>query len=213
VHGFATSAYTPVARHLAGTRTRFPVAAALRWFAVRLAGAALVVSVAVPTALAQGPTAASERSVKAAFIYKFLGYVDWPADAFAAPDAPLVIGVMGADDLAGDLGELVRGRDVNGHPLEVRPLRSGDALAGVNVLFVGAAERRRLSALTRAAATRGILTISEAREGLDDGSIINFMLIDGRVRFEVALDAAERAGIRLSSRLLAVAHYVRMGSR
>jgi len=80
-------------------------------------------------------------------------------------------------------------------------------------VFVGASEKARLPQIARAAQTRGILVISESDDGLDAGSVINLVVIDGRVRFEVGLEAAERTGIRLSSRLLAVAHAVRSGAR
>jgi hypothetical protein len=186
---------------------------ALRWLVLRCAGALLLAGALVSLAPAQLPASASERSVKAAYIYKFLGYVEWPTDAFPVPDAPLVIGVVGADQLAGDLADLTRGRNVNGHPIEVRRMKAGEALTGVDVLFVGAAERNRLPVLARAAATHAVLVITEDENGLDEGAVINFVLVNGHVRFEVALDAADRAGIRLSSRLLAVAQFVRMGSR
>lgn len=184
----------------------------LEWLAKRLTSVALLLIACAPAGYAQVPATASERTVKAAFVYKFLSYVEWPADAFGAPGAPLVIGVVGADEFAVELTDLVRGRTVNDHPIEVRRVRPSDPLTGLNVLFIGAAEQARLAALARAAATRGVLTISEGEGGLDRGSVINFVLIDGRVRFEVSLEAAERAGIRLSSRLLAVAHFVRMGT-
>jgi hypothetical protein len=197
----------------AGARSGFLGRAALGWLVVRLAGVVLVAAAFAPSAESQMPATATERSVKAAFVYKFLGYVEWPGDAFAATDAPLTIGVVEADDLAGDLAEVVRGRAVNGHAIDVQRLRPGDPLAGINVLFVGAAARTRLVTLARAAAARGILVISETDDGLAQGSMINFIVIDGRVRFEVALDSAERAGLKLSSRLLAVAHFVRLGNR
>jgi len=169
-------------------------------------------SLVVP-AQGQALAAASERSVKAAFVYKFLGYVEWPDNAFASGDAPIVVGVIGADDVAAELADIVRGRSVNNRPVEVRRLHAGDPVIGVNVLFVGAAEHARLPQIMRAAAARNVLTITEVDDGLDLGTVINFVLVDGRVRFEVSLDAAERAGVRLSSRLLSVAHLVRMGSR
>jgi hypothetical protein len=202
---------TPTAAcRAAGARRSHAGDAILQWLAKRLAGVALLVIAFAPAGHAQVPATASERTVKAAFVYKFLSYVEWPAAA--APGAPLVIGVVGADEFAAELAELVRGRTVNDHPIEVRRVRPSDPLTGLNVLFTGAAEQARLAALARAAAARGVLTISEGEDGLDRGSVINFVVIDGRVRFEVSLEAAERAGIRLSSRLLAVAHFVRMGT-
>jgi hypothetical protein len=159
----------------------------------------------------QARGAATERGVKAAFLYKFLAYVEWPAGTFARDDQPIVVGLLGADDLQAELADVVRGRTVDERPIEVRRLRPGDPLAGVHVLFVGASERARIAALSRAA--RGTLVVTESEDALDLGSAINFVVIEGRVRFEVALAAVDRAGIKLSSRLLAVAQNVRMGDR
>jgi hypothetical protein len=173
-----------------------------------LVGAGLLGAVLAPAALAQ--TTVTERGVKAAFVYKFLGYVEWPAQAFARADAPIVVGVVGADDIAGELADVVNGRSVEGRPIEVRRLRAGDSLAGLHVLFIGAAERGRTAALVKSAHARGILTVTENDDATEQASIINLVVADGRVRFDVALEAAERAGIKLSSRLLAVARVVRM---
>lgn len=178
----------------------------------RLAALACLVTGALAPAWGQSSAAVTERGVKAAFVYKFLGYVEWPQSALASPDAPIVVGVVGADDLIGELVEVVRGRAVGTRPVEVRALRPTDSLAGLQALFIGASERARIPALARAAQARGILVITESDDALDQGSIINLVLVDGRVRFEVALDAAERAGLKLSSRMLAVAHLVRMGT-
>jgi len=175
-----------------------------------LAGAGLLAVLLVPVPAALAQTSVTERGVKAAFVYKFLGYVEWPAQAFARPDAPIVVGVLGADDIAGEIADVVKGRSVDGRLIEVRRLHAGDSLAGLHVLFIGAAERGRTAALMKSAHARGILTITENDDAADQASIINLVVTDGRVRFDVVLEAAERAGIKLSSRLLAVARVVRM---
>jgi len=166
-----------------------------------------------PAALRGQPAAvAPERDVKAAYLFKFLGYVEWRAAAFRAPRQPIVVGVMDADDIAGDLSDLASGRSVNDRPVQVRRLRISEPLAGLHVLFVGAADHGHVPELVNEAQVLGILTVTETDDGLAQGSVINLVMVDGRVRFEVALDAAERAGIKLSSRLLSVAHLVRMGT-
>jgi hypothetical protein len=91
-------------------------------------------------------------------------------------------------------------------------MRPADPLTGLHALFIGASDHARMATLARTALARGILVISESEDALDQGSVINLVLVDGRVRFEVSLEAAERAGLRLSSRMLAVAHLVRMGN-
>ncbi|HZQ60720.1 MAG TPA: YfiR family protein [Casimicrobiaceae bacterium] len=158
------------------------------------------------------PGAASERSIKAAFVYKFLTYVDWPPTAFAQGDSPIVIGVIGAEDIAAELLQVIGNRTVNNRPVVVRRLREGDSLIGVHVLFIGRGEGPRIGAIARAAQQRAILTVAEAPGAIEQGAMINFVLVEGRVRFDIALDTADRSGLRLSSRLLAVAREVRTGS-
>ena len=177
-----------------------------------LAALTCVVAAALAPAHAQNAPSVSERGVKAAFVYKFLGYIEWPANAFPQGDSPIVVGVIGGDEIAGELADAVRGRAVGPRPVEVRRLRAGDPLTGLNAVFIGASERARLATIARAALARNILVITESEDALDQGSVINLVLIDGRVRFEVSLEAAERAGLKLSSRMLAVAHLVRMGN-
>lgn len=156
-------------------------------------------------ASADGVTTASEDRVKAASVYKFLNYVDWPAAAFARPETPYVIGVLHADDVAADLGSLVATRSVNNRPIVVRQLRQGEALTGIHVLFVGRSERAALAQISKQLQQQPVLLVTETEGALQSGSMINFRLVDERMRFEVALDAVDKAGLKLNSRLLAVA--------
>src|SRR5690348_7166100 len=78
-----------------------------------------------------------EQRVKAAFLYQFAGYVEWPARSFAQPDTPVTIGVMGAEPLAGELKQLVTGRTVGGRMVAVKEVKPGEPLAGVHILFIG----------------------------------------------------------------------------
>ncbi len=157
----------------------------------------------------QGDAATLERRVKAAFLYKFVGYIAWPESALAQPDTPVVIAVMGDDALAAELAEAVSGRTMDGRPLAVRRLRDGEPLAGNHVLFVARAESARLPALARASSGLPLVLVSEAEGALDQGSTINFVVAGGRVKFDIAPDAAEKRGVKLSSRLLTVAQKVR----
>jgi hypothetical protein len=158
------------------------------------------------------PAVPLERRVKAAFLYKFLGYTDFPATAFADAATPLTIGVIGADDLAVELARVVAGRTVNNRAIEVRDLREADAGARVHLLFVGGADPQRVGRIVRQA-SGAMLVVTECENGLQLGSVINFRIVDERVRFDVSLDAAERNGIKLSSRLLTVANRVQKGAQ
>jgi hypothetical protein len=181
--------------------------------APRLAAFALVAMLlgGLPPARAEEAAAVSERAVKTAFLYKFLGYVEWPPGAFPQPDSPLVVAFIGADEVAGEFAQLSAGRTVESRPIVVRRVHDPEALAGVHALFIGRSESARLGALVKAAQQRSILTVTEVPGALDLGSVINFLLLGGRVRFEIAMDVAEKSGLKLSSRLLAVAQSVRTG--
>lgn len=158
-----------------------------------------------PESVLVAEVAATERSVKAAYLYKFSGYVEWPESAFARPDTPLTFGVMGDEAMAAELARLAAGRSVDGRPLAVRRLQPGEPLAGLHVLFVGRAESARLEQLSRATGTRPILIVTESEGALAQGSTINFVVAEGRVKFSIAVESAEKRLLKLSSRLLTVA--------
>jgi len=147
-----------------------------------------------------------ERQVKAAYLYKFAGFVEWPEGSFTRPDSPVVIGVVGSDGLAEQLEAAVAGRTANGRPLQVKRLRRGDSVAGLHMLFVSSALDKS-SAQEWLNACRGqlVLTISDAEDGQAWGSIINFVVVDDRLRFEVALKYAAAARLRISARMLQAA--------
>lgn len=158
------------------------------------------------------PTTASERSVKAAYIYRFLPYVEWPARALP-PGTPLVIGVVAADDVAAELEQVVRTRAGDERPIAVRRLAAGDTWTGVHALYAGQDVAVKVLQVAKALQDRSVLTISDADDAVDRGFVIGFLQVDSRLRFEVNAVAAERSGLKLSSRLLAVAVRVRSGAR
>lgn len=148
-----------------------------------------------------------ESAVKAAFLYKFASFVDWPAGSFATPQEALVIGVLGDAAVAEDLTLLAAGRSVEGRPVQIRAFRDGEAPAGVHVLFVGTMRPARLRELL-AALPGPVLVVTQQEGALRSGSVINFVAEGARVRFSVSLPSAEARGLRLSARLLAVAQEV-----
>lgn len=178
---------------------RLAALAALAW----LAGACPHASSAQPEA----SVLAAERSIKAAYLCKFAGYVEWPGAAPAA-GAPLLIGVVDAGAMADELTRLTDGRRINERPVQVRRIGPDEPLEGLHVLFVGGQDRERLAARLSPARTLPILTVTESTGALGDGSVINFTVERERVRFEVSLPAAELSRLKLSSRLLAVAQRV-----
>jgi hypothetical protein len=150
-----------------------------------------------------------ERRVKAAFIFQFLNYVEWPEGTFPQSTANIVIAVAGDDELAGEIGQIVSTRTMSGRPVIVRKAKMPESLADVHLLFVGRGEMAALPQWVKMARSRPVLIITEAAGALDHGSMINFQLIQNRLRFEISLDAIDRHGLKVSSRLLAVAQSVR----
>ena len=165
-------------------------------------------------AWAQGEAdpAARERKVKAAFRYNFLAYTEFPAAAFGEPGAPLVIAVAGADQLAFELSRIVAGRSVQGRSVQVRSVPDSDTPAGMHLLFVGGPDGACVGGILRSFEPAPVLLVSEADNGLQQGSVINFKLVEEQVRFDVSLEAADRHQVKLSSRLLTVANHVHRGA-
>jgi len=159
---------------------------------------------------AQAAAPALERRVKAAFLYKFLGYAEFPPQSFADAATPLSIGVVGADDMAAELTRIATGRLVAGRTISVRALREQDLAQPLHLLFVAGQDEPRAARLLRA--SPAWLTVTECDGGLQLGSVINFTIVDERVRFDVSLDAAEKNNVKLSSRLLTVANRVQKGA-
>jgi hypothetical protein len=183
-------------------RSRAPRVAAAAGVLLLLAGIALL---ALPPPL---PAQESERRVKAAFLYRFTEFVSWPDAAFARTDSPFVITVIGRDVIADELRGITAARSVGGRAVEVRRAVDAEGAAGAQILFIGDTERARLRELVRLA-PKHALVVTESEGALAQGSVINFVVVENRVRFEIALDAAEKRALRLSSRLLAVAQAVR----
>ena len=160
---------------------------------------------------APGDHVGMERRVKAAFLYKFLGYTEFPSTAFGDAASPVLMGVAGSDDMLAELARTVAGRTLNGRPIMVKSVREGDNPGPLHLLFVAGAECARVERTLRSA-PGALLPVSECEGGLLHGSVINFRMVDEHVRFDVSLDAAEKNNVRLSSRLLNVANHVQKGN-
>jgi hypothetical protein len=159
-----------------------------------------------------GSTASAEprldSEVKAAYIYRFLDYVTWPAQSFRSAEEPVLIGTLLEDDVAAELSRLVRERTVQGRRLQVVMVKD-EREPAVHVMYVPKLESGKAGRVLEAARQRPILVVTDLPDGLDRGGVINFVPAGGRIQFEVSLEAAGRAGLEISSRLLAVAIRVR----
>ncbi len=165
---------------------------------IAVASAALLGSAA---ALAQP---ADEYRVKAAFLYNFAKFVEWPAQAFARPDSDLLLCVIGDDPFEGALQETVAGKTVQDHRIGVRHIDDIDA-AGCHILFIGSSELYRLRRVLAQVANGHVLTVGDVADFARQGSVVAFHVEAHKVRFTINIAAAEAAGIDVSSQLLKVA--------
>ncbi|MES2205242.1 MAG: YfiR family protein [Pseudomonadota bacterium] len=147
-----------------------------------------------------------EYSVKAAYLFKFGSFVEWPPNTFLEPTSPLMVGVVGEDPFGIKLEQIIQGHTINGRPLVIRRFNHGQQPQDVHILFISKSEQQNLNAMI--AGLNGVLTIGEFEPSLP-GVMINFTLNNNKVRFDVDLDAVNRAELKISSKLLSVARNVR----
>jgi len=143
------------------------------------------------------PQSGSEYQIKAAYLYNFAKATEWPSETLPRADSTLVIGIFGGDD---DFVRLLRStlgsKLINGHPLEVKHLRSPDELRSCHMVFFRASEPNTGAALTSLSGNTSVLLVGEDANFLAQGGMINLILRSGRVTFEVNPDALERSGVR-----------------
>lgn len=157
---------------------------------------------------AAGAKETSEYQVKAAYLYQFANFVEWPASSFPKTDSPLVIGVLGDDPFGKTLDETIRDVLVRNRKLVLRRFRKIEDLTPCHILFVSRSEKDKLAQIMAKVQDEPTLTVGEADDFARAGGIINFVLTEGRVKFRINLPAADRAGLKLSAKLLAVAKEV-----
>jgi hypothetical protein len=175
-------------------------------------GALLVLLILIPLLPAvegRAQDSLSEYQVKAAYLVNFLKFVDWPEDAFGDPLAPIVIGVVGDDPFGVALPEVVVGKTVQGRDLVIRIYHTGEDLRGAHLLFISASERKRLPTILSALRGSSVLTVGDTEGFLESGGMIEFVPENNRVRFAINVEAANRAHLKMSSKLLSLAKVVK----
>ena len=153
------------------------------------------------------PSAAAEPSeyqVKAAFLYKFVNFVEWPAAALPQDSSPLIIGVLGDDPFGSHLDKTVEGKTLDEHKIVVKRFKRLEELQSCHVLFVCRSEKSNLSRIIERLGKANTLVVGDMDNFLQQGAI-NFIIVERKVRFEINMDIAERAGLKISSKLLQLA--------
>jgi hypothetical protein len=148
----------------------------------------------------------TEDSVKAAYLYRFAGYIDWPERESA--ETPFIIDVLGAPGIARELRRLLPDHPINNQVAQVREITGPRDLGNADIVYIAAGHADLLRTLMPRANRRSMLLVTDEEDGLSTGSTLNFLTVDRNVRFEVSLASAQRWGLKISSELLGVAIHV-----
>lgn len=151
---------------------------------------------------------ARQYQVKAAFLYNFTQFVEWPARAFSEDRSPIVIGVMGDDTLGSYLEELVTGEEINGHPLEIHRFDPNEEVVICHILFINVMSKYKLKEVLQKTKGESILTVSDMPEFIQKGGMIRFNLVNNKLRFQINPMASDSAELKISSKLLQLAEIV-----
>jgi len=147
----------------------------------------------------------AEYKVKAAFLFNFAKFVEWPAQSFATAETPLIIGIFGENPFGRDLEEIVHNKTINNHYIEVRELHSLAACTNCHVLFISAVEKSRTAEILASMHDSSVLTVGESAGFTEAGGMINFVLEGKKIRFQINDEAAKKARLKISSKLLGLA--------
>jgi hypothetical protein len=165
--------------------------------------AALTLMVGV--ARSQAAATASEAEVKAAFLYNFAKFVEWPSTAFPSDTAPLRVAVFGDEDFTAKLGALLSDKKAHGRAFEVKRIVNPQEAKNFHMVFIPSSESKRALLVLDAVKKSPVLTIGESDDFLDYGGMINFYFEDTQPRFEINADPAEKVKLVISSKLLRLA--------
>jgi YfiR/HmsC-like len=162
---------------------------------------------ASPQALSQNDRSA-EYTVKLAFLYSITKFVDWPSDSYRDPGASFALCIVGADPFGRNIEEELQTRTVEGHSIQVKTVRSDDTLSSCHMIFIPVTEEGQAARIVRGLKGSSTLTVGETEGFATLGGIINLTVESSRLHFEVNLLGAERARLKISAKMLALAKIV-----
>ena len=156
-----------------------------------------------------GAQEANEYEVKAAYLYNFARFVEWPDNVSPDPRGPVVIAILGRDPFGGEIDRYIQGKTINGRRLVIKRFSSLEAYEHCHILFVSSSERRNLPRILAAVRNSSVLTVSETDRFAQIGGIINFITKENSIGFEINQAAAERVGLKISYQLLSLGRVVK----
>ncbi len=148
-----------------------------------------------------------EYEIKAAFLYNFAKFVDWPVESFRDDSSNLTLGILGVDPFGSAL-DTIKDKTVKGRKVMIKRSKNMEDLKGCHILFVSASEKGNLKQILNALRDSNVLTVSEIERFANRGGIINFIRVDNKIQFEINLEAAQRNKLKISSQLLRLARIV-----
>ena len=146
----------------------------------------------------------SEYQVKAAFLFNFAKFVEWPPETFAGETSPLVIGILGDNPFGSDLERIVAGKLINNRPITVRSFPTAAEAANCHILFISSSEKR-LPEIIQSLHGTPVLIVGETDQFIASGGMVNFVQEASKIRFQINDDAAKAARLKISSKLLSLA--------
>jgi hypothetical protein len=152
--------------------------------------------------------AQSEEEIKAAFLFNFARYVEWPENAFASSATPVSICMFASEGFSGVVSQIVSGKNVGDRPVAVSILEDLSLTGDCHILYLDSASELSSQALIEGLSETHVFTVSDRRGFAEEGGVANFFRLGDRIRFEINPSAAERAGLKISSRLLRLAKVV-----
>jgi len=155
----------------------------------------------------------SEYQVKAAFLYHFAQFVEWPEETFKDANSPVTYCTLGEDPFHGSLDAALHGKTIGARSFRVQHFKQPQVIQGCQVLFIGAGEKKLLPAILAGVNGSSVLTVGESEHFAQEGGMIGFCLEENKIRFEINLETAQKSKLKISSRLLALAKSVIGGQR
>lgn len=147
----------------------------------------------------------TEYQIKAAFLFNFAKFVQWPPTAFAGVTSPVVVGILGENPFHDDLARTIRNKTIDEHPLVIKEFRSPTEATNCHILFISTSERNRLPEILKGLKGASVLTVGEMDHFTESGGMINFVLKGKKIRFQINNDEAARARLKISSKLMSLA--------
>ena len=175
----------------------------------RLLVAIVALMAIISIAQARSDSSVDEYEIKAAFLFNFANFVEWPSKTPANDNSTFIIGICGDNPFGDSLNKTVSGKTVNGRKIEIKYFKSSRDLKPCHILFVSTSEDNHLAKISNAAKDWHMLTVGETSNFTRNGGIIGFLVEDKKIKFEINTANAKKAELKISSKLLKLAKVVK----